>query len=67
MPTEICRQQFFSRRGLSGISESLLKKSAISLSIILHTDFLQLWKDMTVWELMELMTDTEEVLSEVGK
>lgn len=45
----------------------MLKKSAISLSIILHTDFLQLWKDMTVWELMELMTDTEEVLSEVGK
>ncbi len=25
LPTEICRQQFFSRRGLSGISESLLK------------------------------------------
>ena len=45
----------------------MLKKSAISLSIILHTDFLQLWKDMPVWELMELIADTEEVLSEVGK
>lgn len=67
MPTEICRQQFFSQRGLSGISGSLLKKSAISLSIILHTDFLRLWRDMPVWELIELMADTEEVLSEIGK
>lgn len=45
----------------------MLKKSAISLSIILHADFLRLWKDMPVWELMELIADTEEVLSEVGK
>ena len=45
----------------------MLKKSAISLSIVLHTDFLRLWRDMPMWELMELMVDTEEVLSEVGK
>lgn len=67
MPTEIYHQRFFSQRGLSSIDASLLKKSAISLSIVLHTDFLQLWRDMPVWELMELAADTEEVLSEIGK
>lgn len=67
MPAEIYRQRFFSQRGLGGINGSLLRKSAISLSIVLHTDFLQLWRDMPVWELMELAADTEEVLSDIGK
>jgi len=44
----------------------LLKKSAISLSIVLHADFFRLWT-MPLGDLLELMVQTEEVLSEIGE
>ena len=58
---------FFSCGGLSNISASLLRKSAISLSIVLHADFFRLWRDMRLFDFLELMVDTEEVLEQIGK
>ncbi|WP_419544693.1 hypothetical protein [Negativibacillus massiliensis] len=44
----------------------MLKKSTISLSIILHADFFRLWT-MPLSDFLELMVQTEEVLSEIGE
>lgn len=57
---------FFSLRGLDHTATLLLKKSAISLSIILHADFFRLWT-MPLSDFLELMVQTEEVLSEIGE
>nr|DAS10620.1 MAG TPA: hypothetical protein [Caudoviricetes sp.] len=45
----------------------MLRKSAISLSIVLHADFFRLWRDMRLFDFLELMVDTEEVLEQIGK
>nr|DAF34675.1 MAG TPA: hypothetical protein [Caudoviricetes sp.] len=45
----------------------MLRKSAISLSIVLHADFFRLWRDMGLLDFLELMVDTEEVLEQIGK
>lgn len=57
---------FFSRRIRPYRRLVGLKKSAISLSIVLHADFFRLWT-MPLSDFLELMVQTEEVLSEIGE